>query len=152
MHPEELRETIQDYLDSLEITRGLEDMLEEDVLELIMRRLLVENGLEMEQEEEIRAIVREELERRKGIKKASFSANMKIENVKTGELVEIAVEKSEQSGWEWVVIQREDGLPIAVFEKEEFLQAMQKIIEQYKKEIAEQISKKPRTPNKPRRT
>ncbi len=67
MHPEELRETIQDYLDSLEITRGLEDMLEEDVLELIMRRLLVENGLEMEQEEEIRAIVREELERRKGI-------------------------------------------------------------------------------------
>lgn len=64
MHLEELRETIQDYLDSLEITRGLEDMLEEDVLELIMRILL---GLQMEQEEEIRAIVREELERRKGI-------------------------------------------------------------------------------------
>ena len=79
---------------------------------------------------------------------------MKIENVKTGELVEIVVEKSEQSGWEWVVIQGEDGLPIAVFEKEEFLQAVQKFleIEQYKKEIAEQISEKLRTPKKPRHT
>lgn len=80
------------------------------------------------------------------MQKASFSVNMKIENVKTGELVEIVVEKSEQSRWEWIVIQREDGLPIAVFEKEEFLQAVQKIFE----EIAEQISEKPRTPNKPR--